>query len=442
MTQDHMNKSGRVIVTYGRSLMALTAAHSLGKRGIEVIGCDDVDMTVMNFSRHVSDYFIHAPYQTELEQYLDDLEENIIKYKPEDDRPYILMPMFRDSKILAEHRARFEPHIKVAAPDFDCIQEVNTKDAFARTCEKYKLRAPKTIQPENVSALDALKTELQFPLMIKPIDGVGGRGIHKADDYETLRNLYEKSVKTYHSPPLIQQAIEGHDYCVSTLCDHGKIVAHMAYKNLYQFPRESGAGIMRETVDDSPFIKTAEKLIGALKWHGIAQIDFRWNEKNGEDAYLIEVNPRFWAGLFHSVESGVDFPWLLYQLTAFGEVHDDGHVEIGAKTKVPGLWTISALQDIAESEIHFEKLKAAWTQTWDSKNDESWREKFTDLKNTIKGSIDSKDIIAKIKAMHELGKQGKSDFSAEDDPFTGLGFLFIASSLLRHGELPPEIKSE
>ena len=40
--------AGRAIVMYGQSLMALEIAHSLGERGIEVIGCDDVDFTVLS----------------------------------------------------------------------------------------------------------------------------------------------------------------------------------------------------------------------------------------------------------------------------------------------------------------------------------------------------------------------------------------------------------
>ena len=433
------HKSGRVIVTYGRSLMALTAAHSLGNRGIEVIGCDDVDMTVMNFSRHVSDYFVHAPYQDDIDQYLDDLEENIRKFKPDDDQPYILMPMFRDATVLAKHNERFEGLIEIAAPNVEAACQVSPKDVFAQTCETLGLCIPKTYRTNNFKEIEGIKDELVFPLLVKPVDGVGGRGIHKARDFSALSKLYEESVTKYGTPPLIQEVIEGEDYCLSTLCDHGKIVAHMAYKNLYQFPRESGAGIMRETIDDAPFLETAQGLLGGLKWHGIAQIDFRWSGRYEDPAYLIEVNPRFWAGLFHSVESGVDFPWLLYQLTAFGKITDDSHIKIGAKTKIPGLWTISALQEIAESETHFEKLKTAWQETWDSNTNAPWREKFYNLSEALKHSIDGHDILDQIKEMHATGKHAKSEFSAEDDPFTGLGFLFIVSALLRHGKLPPEL---
>lgn len=432
--------AARVIVTYGRSLMALTAAHSLGKRGVEVVGCDSVDMTVMNFSRYVSDYFIHKPYDDDVDAYLDSLEENIRKFKPDDDRPYILMPMFREVKILAEHRERFEGLIEIAVPSNESIDMIHPKDAFARTCEEQGLPVPKTYQPQDMEELKAIENELDFPVLIKPVDDVGGRGIHKAENFDALCDLYEESLEHYGIPPLVQQLVEGEDYCFAALCNHGEIVAHMAYKNLYQFPRDSGAGIMRETIEDTAFIETARKLLGQLKWHGIAQIDFRWSGQKQDPAYLIEVNPRFWAGLFHSVESGVDFPWLLYQLVVNGDVQNNEAVEIGAKTKVPGLWTISALQDIAESETHFDKLKEVWEQMW-SDNGEGWRKKFHDLKAALHDSVDAKDIVEKIRSMKNVGKDAKSEFASEDDPFTGLGFLFVVSSLLRHGELPPELKS-
>ena len=45
---------GRVIVTYGRSLMSLAIARSLHERGVEIIGCDDVGMTALSFSKNIN----------------------------------------------------------------------------------------------------------------------------------------------------------------------------------------------------------------------------------------------------------------------------------------------------------------------------------------------------------------------------------------------------
>ena len=91
-------KPGRVIVTYGRSLMSLVIARSLHDRGVEVIGCDDVDFTVMSFSNVVSKTFTHPAVDDGEDAYIDALIENIKEHKPEDDRPYLLMPVFRNTR--------------------------------------------------------------------------------------------------------------------------------------------------------------------------------------------------------------------------------------------------------------------------------------------------------------------------------------------------------
>jgi hypothetical protein len=100
---------GRVIITYARSLMALVIARSLAERGVEVIACDDVGMTVCSFSRHVQETFTVAPWDTEPEQFLQDLEAAVLEYAPSDDRPYVLMPVFREIDLIARNRKRFEP---------------------------------------------------------------------------------------------------------------------------------------------------------------------------------------------------------------------------------------------------------------------------------------------------------------------------------------------
>jgi len=434
------NHTGRVILTYGRSLMALTAAHSLGKRGIEVIGCDDVDMTVLKFSNYVSDYFVHPPYQEDVDTYLDALEEQIKKFKPDDDRPYILMPMFRDAKILAKYKERFEPLIKVATIEHNTINKISPKDVFANTCEKNGLDIPITFQPQSEGDVKNLQDKIKYPILVKTPDGVGGRGIHKAHDQKELLKLYSESEKEFGTPPLIQEVIDGEDYCLTAIADKGEIITSMAYKNLYQYPRDTGAGIMRETIDDAPFIHTASQLLQSLNWHGIAQIDFRWSGKDEDAAYLIESNPRFWAGLFHSVESGADYPWLLYQLTAYGKITDIEDIAIGKRTKVNGLWAIPAVQDIIDNSTNFDQLKETWAQIWDENNDETWRARFAKLSQSFKESISIEDLKKSYAQMHDKSNSAVSEFSAQDDPKTSLGFLFIISSLLKHGELPPELK--
>lgn len=431
---------GTVVLTYGRSMMSLSAAASLRRYGVRVIGCDDVEMTVLNFSKHVDECFVYEPCEDGEEAYLSSLKEQLIKHKPDDGKPYILMPMFRDAKILARYESYFKGVIDaVAVPDVQSISQISPKDVFAKKCQEHDLKIPKTIDPSSLEDAERAAQEIGFPVLIKPVDERGGRGIHKIKDMEELRLRAEESKHQYGRYPLVQELIDGEDYCVAVLCDQGDVISHMAYKNLYQFPKDSGAGSMRETIPDTPFIETVRALMKAINWHGVAEIDFRWNGDEGEQGYLIEVNARFWAGLHHSIESGVDFPVQLYQLFAEGRVTYPSNVVIGHKTKIPGLWTVSAIQEIAEEATHFDEFKKAWADICDVNNDAPLSQRLRQFLTATEKSVDLKEVKENINNISKLSKESNNELDV-DDPFVGLGSLFVLSSLIKHGKLPPEVK--
>jgi len=72
-------ETGRVIVTYGRSLIALMIAQSLGARGIDVIGCDDVGMTVLSFSKFVSKNCIYTAPDKDEQAFIGHLDSEVLK---------------------------------------------------------------------------------------------------------------------------------------------------------------------------------------------------------------------------------------------------------------------------------------------------------------------------------------------------------------------------
>jgi predicted ATP-grasp superfamily ATP-dependent carboligase len=57
----------------------------------------------------------------------------------------------------------------------------------------------------------------------------------------------------------------------------------------------------------------ASKLLAAAGWIGVAMIEFRVADDG--TPYLMEVNGRFWGSLQLAIDCGIDFPWLLYQIT-------------------------------------------------------------------------------------------------------------------------------
>jgi predicted ATP-grasp superfamily ATP-dependent carboligase len=424
---------GRAIVTYGRSLMALTIAQSLGSRGVEVIGGDDVGLTVLSFSRYAKGSFVHAPAATDPDGFIDDLEAAIIRHKPDDDRPYVLIPCFQETRLIARHAARLGKHIIVAAPALDAIEAVDPKDHLMRTARKLGLRIPRTW-----TAQEWLTDPGAPPVMIKPVWGVGGRGVRRIDDLSELEVALAEA-EAAGETLLIQDYIEGEDDCLTALFHKGTLKASAAYRNLSQYPRGAGAGVLRETVSEHPFLPTMEALFGSLGWTGVAEVDFRW-DGTGEP-YLIEVNPRFWAGLFHTVESGVDFPWMLYEMAVTGEVTAPAEARVGQRTKVAGLYLLAAIQEVADSEEGFAQARGAWAAASRMFQSGKLLEAAVELaRAAAEGPGDMARAAGQLRAALRSAKNAPNELFRSDDPLVSLGALFIVASLLRHGRLPPELK--
>lgn len=437
--QSLLTPGGRVILTYGRSLMALVIARSLAQRGVEVIGCDDVDLTVMSFSKHVKETFTVAPWKRRPEDFLDDLEAAVRDYAPPDDRPYVLMPVFAEAELIARHRRRFEPTIKVAAPSWKSIDLVHPKDHLAKLVESAHLPAPRTWVVGSRSALAKTAPGLAYPLIVKPSDGAGGRGVGVAASPEAATSMVE--ALGYDANPLLQEMIPGEDFCVAVLARQGQLTAMMAYRNLTTFPRKAGAGAVRETVDAEPFRQAVEQVLAATGWDGLAELDFRWSGLASEPPKLIEVNARFWAGIFHSIQTAVDFPWLLYQQTIGAPLDLVGEPQIGARTKTPGVWLLAAVEDVAATAPQLAAAKDAWREIRRRLS----AGELSGLRRhlaTAGGVASVGDIVDQFKAALAHGRSAPDEFSNDDDPLIGLGALFVLSSLIKHGALPDELTYE
>lgn len=437
MADTPISPAGRVIITYGRSLMSLAIARALALRGVEVFGCDDVGGTVLSFSKHVEETFTLPAWDKDPEDYLDELEKAILTYAPRDDRPYVLMPVFREISLISRHRDRFEPAIKVAAPRWESIFQVNPKDRLADLVEKHALAAPKSWRPESMADLKALAPKLRYPLVIKPVSGAGGRGVACVDTEKAL--LEHAAELGFVNPPLIQDCVEGEDYCVAALAQQGELKAIMAYRNLITFPREAGAGAARETVDETPFRETTARLLSITQWDGVAQLDFRWTGAPADTPQLIEVNARFWAGIFHSIETGVDFPWLLFCQTAGLDPEERPRPVIGATTKTPGVWLLSAIEDVAASDPHFEAAASAWRRGVRTLGRGKVPEAIRSFSMAATQALSLGTAMRALQERMSELKGAPTELSDNEDPMVALGALFVLSSLVRYGKLPPEV---
>jgi predicted ATP-grasp superfamily ATP-dependent carboligase len=119
-----------------------------------------------------------------------------------------------------------------------------------------------------------------------------------------------------YGPCILQEYIQnGGEFGVYTLFDFNSnpigLTVHKRIRSVYSY---GGMSTLRRTVKNEEITDIAFKLLKGLKWSGVAMVEFRIDPIDGIPK-LIEINPRLWGSLQLSILSGVDFPYLLYQLT-------------------------------------------------------------------------------------------------------------------------------
>ncbi len=102
-----------------------------------------------------------------------------------------------------------------------CV-EVSTNKHMMRQCfEKNGDPSPKSIQVNSVKDLDGV--DLKYPIIVKPVDRSGSRGITKLESSEGLSEAIERAIEQgFEKCALVEEFAEGHEYSVEYISWEGK----------------------------------------------------------------------------------------------------------------------------------------------------------------------------------------------------------------------------
>lgn len=137
-----------------------------------------------------------------------------------------------------------------------------------------------------------------FPLIAKPLEASGGRGVQKVDSLDDLR-AYMRDHRAHSAAPfLIQTFIPGEDLVFGVLADHGRVVAGTMQKYCAD-------GSRAEFIEYPNLLRMGEQIVSKLNYHGVAEFDVRL-DTDGRP-WFIECNPRLWASIVISMCMGVNY---------------------------------------------------------------------------------------------------------------------------------------
>ena len=427
----------RCIVTYASSWASLAAARSLGEEGVEVIISDSCMMAPGCFSKYAKHCFTYKEPETHQKEYLDKLVKEAKKYGGED-VDLVIMPMHTDCFIVAAHRELFDGIAKLALPTFEQIKLAGNKALLAKFCEEHNILIPKTWQPDTLEEFENKIGDFNFPAFIKLQESNASIGLKKVKNEKEAREFFNFSIKDNKlregkgEYPIIQEAVEGEDYCSTFLFCHGEKRASMTYHNILDYPHKSGMGVLRENVDAKQIEDIGTNLLHLLNWHGVAEVDFRWDGKN--TPYLIEINPRFWGGLGQSIAAGWNYPYLLYQLAVNGDIPVVKHEANNIKTYNPCLSFLLMVQEFHEAKHPINEVEAAFhtLKIKFKKHHFHALEKFVKQLGKAVNPIDRFKAVEKV--IHEKHGSVNEMFNWKD-PLPVLGLLYPIAFFLKHGRI-------
>jgi predicted ATP-grasp superfamily ATP-dependent carboligase len=429
----------KCILTYASSWSSLAAARCLGAAGIEIIAGDHNILATGCFSKYSKHCFMYQNPETHQQEYLEKLIE-VAKKHGGKDVDLVIMPMHTDCFVIAAHQKLFDGIAKLALPTFEQVKLAGNKAMLAKFCEQHDIKIPKTWQPKSLEDFEANIDKFKFPAFIKPQESNASIGLKKVANSREAREFFNHSLKEDNPAPedypLIQEAVEGEDFCSTFIFNHGKRKASMTYHNILDFPPKSGMGVLRENVNAEEMENIAAKVLALMNWHGVAEVDFRWDGKS--TPYLIEINPRFWGGLGQSIAAGWDYPTMLFHLAIDGDIPEMKPRPKDIKTFNPCLVFLLLVEEFMEAKHPIKEIEAAFhTLKHNFK-----RHHIHSVSKFVKQLGKAVNPLDRFKAVKSITRQTRGSVNEMfnwKDPLPVLGLLYPIAVFLKNGKISSKI---
>jgi phosphatidylserine decarboxylase precursor-related protein len=307
-------RSGAVVI--GGDYRALGIARSLGRHGVPVWIVHEPNHRMAPASR----YCAHSvrwqgPDEASRIELLVDLGER------HGLGGWVLFATEDDTAALIARNADRLSCFALTTPEWDVLRWAYDKRLSYRLAEDAGVPYPKTLYPRDRDELQSL--ELDFPVILKPavketVNRFTRDKAWPAATREALLSRYDAAAKLVPADTImVQELIPGggeSQFSFGALCEGGLSIASVIARRLRQYPIDFGySSSCVETVDEPDVGANAARLLAALRYSGLIEVEFKRDPRDGA-LRLLDLNPRVWT--WHSLagRAGVDLPYLQWRL--------------------------------------------------------------------------------------------------------------------------------
>ena len=322
---------------------ALAVTRSLGKHGVMVITADRTETALAGLSKYSRYYNSYPDQQTQPDDFINEINNICSKYGIE-----IVFPMTELSSFLLINNQSSLANIQLPFASAQSIESLSNKCSLMKLAKALAIPFPETWFCNSATSLSVPLDKLPYPLVLKPGKSWlihNNNWIHTAVRFASNQSqaadiLASDPAFSTH-PFMLQRTVPGKGAGVFALYNKGKAIAFFAHRRVREKPPRGGVSVVSESRTVDPQLqKYAKALLDKVNWHGIAMVEFRVDDKG--NAWLMEINTRFWGSLQLAIDSGVDFPWLLYQLSCGKKIPVIEHYKTGQRLR----WILGDLDSL------------------------------------------------------------------------------------------------
>ena len=329
----------KIIVTDGNNRAALAITRSLGREGHDVIVGSEHHPCLSSISRYCRENFLYPDPRKDPQGFIQALFDIVEKTRAD-----ILMPVTDVTTLLVtENKNKLEKYCSIPFADHETVEQAANKFNLMKLAEKMGVPVPKIIYLEGPDDLESALSSCKmigYPIVVKSSrsgirrkNGWVGTGVKYAREEIDLKGIILDAERNEEFPLLLQERIIGEGVGIFLCMDRGKAVAAFNHRRIREKPPSGGVSVLRESVPLDPVLKEySEQLLNALKWHGVAMVEFKRDKRTGEGK-LMEINGRFWGSLQLAIDSGVNFPSILAKIAKGEKINPVMDYRVGIKTR-------------------------------------------------------------------------------------------------------------
>lgn len=212
---------------------------------------------------------------------------------------------------------------------FETASVIHHKDSFRALTASLGIRTPKAVRCSDKNELEKTLAEFSYPVLVKPVDLTGGKGVKVCINSDEARTAFEEAISvTREAFVIVEEYISGTNHGTSVVIKKGKILGGICDNELYYMNRYLVSGacspskISADTV--SQLYSDIEKIAAELN---LADGVFHTQFIVTKDGTPVIIDPcRRAPGdlyiLFAKYATGIDFPAVFAEAETGGEIPD------------------------------------------------------------------------------------------------------------------------